>query len=599
MKNFNESSSDDTNQKIVDGIYQIALEPDVIEDFIDFWAEGEISKTHGTDAKGDGASFDRHFKSHLERAEAFLSRETTSSLDFEQFLRPYENLAAFLIDSALNVITANDGATSTFGVQAGKPLLDPSDSGSLNSELAEAANLVLFDEKRSEHLVKVDAGPKQGAILFRVNRISDAGINGPVALIVSTQFHWAEPTNALLSGSFNLTTAEQNVTRLLAEGKDTQAIADYRDSSIGTVRAQIKSIIRKLNLRSQSDVVRFAMTLASFRRTDADDTRQPVTVPTQLSGVDMEAEAWKPFKSFNLPDGRTLTYHDMGLPTGNPVLISHMGSCMLRWTPDMLRMAFRKNLRVICPIRAGYGNSDHHSDAQTNDRNVLEATSADVTHLLDHLGITRLPYAVMGTDFPLAAHMVASRPDRISALIGIGGRPCLPGGMEIEGAGRWQKFFVWTAKHNPKLTQYSANAVMAMSRRIGAEAMLQRLCKDSPADLAILNDPQAKKVLEANIGYMSGKTTNAGQAFAKEYIAFQDDWSAHVLATKDIPVEIFIANEDPTVNPAEVSKLQEAYPWMEFEILQDTGLALMYQKPELLIGKMADYALQARQVPPK
>lgn len=67
------------------------------------------------------------------------------------------------------------------------------------------------------------------------------------------------------------------------------------------------------------------------------------------------------------------------------------------------------------------------------------------------------------------------------------------------------------------------------------------------------------------------------------------------MATRDMRVQIFIAQEDPTIDLSSLPQLQEAYPWMEFEVVPDAGLALIFQKPEKLIALMAQAAKRATQ----
>jgi len=202
---------------------------------------------------------------------------------------------------------------------------------------------------------------------------------------------------------------------------------------------------------------------------------------------------------------------------------------------------------------------------------------------------------VQGSDFPFAVDLISKYPDQVSELISIGGRPCLPGGLNVDGEGRWQGFFVSMAQKAPHMVQFASRALMAMSRRIGPEAMLRQLCRDSPSDLALLENEEMKQILVANINLMAAKSTNAAGAFAREYIAFQEDWSDRVLATSNIPVQIFIAEEDPTVDLDSIPRLRRAYPWIEIEVLKNAGLALVYQKPEMLIPLMAQAAKNAVQ----
>lgn len=163
----------------------------------------------------------------------------------------------------------------------------------------------------------------------------------------------------------------------------------------------------------------------------------------------------------------------------------------------------------------------------------------------------------------------------------------------MNGAGRWQMFFVSTARNAPNLVEFASRAVMAMCKRIGPEAMLRHLCKELPSDELLLDNEEMKQVLVANISLMAGQSTNAARAFASEYIAFQKDWSDNVMATRQIPVTLFLAEEDPTIDLAAIPKLQEQYPWIEFEVVRNAGLALTFQESKRFIPLMADAAKRA------
>lgn len=565
---------------IVDRIYEIALEPSSLEEFIDLW--------YDTDLAENNADFDKSYKAHLERGESFLQRGETAHPDLTEYLRPYDNLAAFVVIGSLIVQASNSGAQSAFGVSAGDSLDQLGLPAEMRVALIRTTQDVLNKSEHSEKILKAELATKGGAMLFRIVRIAEYLEDGPAALIVSTHFHWREKIGALLGNVFQLTGAEQNVVRLLIEGHDTKSIAATRTTSQGTVRGQIKSITGKMNLRSQKDIVRLVMALGEFPKVTTGEESVELATPG-LPKNWLETEVWKPFKSISGPDGRVLMYHDMGPPSGDPILFSHMGSCMVRWSRSMIHLAFECNLRIICPIRAGYGRSDNLDP----NADPFEAVCDDSVFLLESLNIRRIPYVVQGSDFPFAADLIAKHPDIVPELIGIGARPCLPGGLNMDGAGRWQKFFVSAARNSPHLVRFASKAVMAMCKRIGPEAMLRQLCKDSPSDLALLETEEMKQVLVANISLMAGKSTNAARAFAMEYIAFQQDWSDRIVATRHIPVKIFLAQEDPTIDLSSIPKLQEAYPWMKFEVVRKAGLALIYQKPEKLIPLMAEAAKRA------
>ncbi len=574
---------------IVDRIYQIALEPSSIDDFIDFWHDTDLVTQNADAVNGHSEEFDKFYKAHLERAQTILQRSEVVRPDLMEHLQPYDNLAAFVVSGSLRIEASNQGAQSAFGAMTGGNLDQLDFPAELRTALIQTTRDVLHRSQLSEKLLKVELATKDGAMLFRIVRIANGVGDGPGALIVSTHFHWRDTISSLLSSVFQLTEAEQSIVRLLVEGKNTNSIVTERGTSEGTVRGQIKSIIGKMNLRSQTDIVRLVMTLGEFPKGTNGEVYTAKPATSGLSNNWLEIEVWKPFKTISVPDGRTLTYHDMGPPAGNPVLISHMGSCMVRWSRSMIRIAFERNLRVICPIRAGYG----HTENIDKNADPFDATRNDTVLLLKSLRIPRLPYVVQGSDLPFAADLIAKRPETVSELIGIGGQLRLPGGMNVDGSGRWQRFFLSAARNSPHLLQFASKAVMAMCKQIGPEAMLRQLCKDSPSDLALLETEEMKQILVANISLMAGKSTNAARAFAMEYMAFQEDRSDRMMGTRHIPVQIFLAEEDPTIDLSAIPKFQEAYPWIEFEVVRKAGLALMYQKPEKLIPIMAEAAKRA------
>lgn len=578
---------------IVDRIYQIALEPSSLEEFIDYWHESELaSRFHSIEDENPG-DFDNSYKIHLDRAQSILQHSETSRSDLTAYLQPYDNLAAFIVSNTLHVEVSNQGAFSAFGVKPGVRLDALSVPLEMRNALLKTTQEVLRKSKITEKLIKAEMASKCGTVLFRVMRIANSTQGEQAALVVSSHFYWRDSIAALLGHVFHLTDAEQDVVRLLVEGKNTKSIATTRNTSEGTARGQIKSIISKMNLSSQTDIVRLVMTLGEFPKSaDSDNNTVELAVP-ELSNNWLETEVWKPFKSITVDDDRTLTYHDMGPANGNPILFSHLGSCMVRWPRSMIRLAFEHNLRVICPIRAGYGQSD----SLKLSANIFETMRTDTVSLITSLGIKKLPYAIQGSDFPFAVDLISKQPEMVSELISVGGRPCLPGGSSVDGEGRWQRFFVSMAQKAPHMVQFASKALMAMSRRIGPEAMLRQLCKDSPADLALLNIEEMKQILVANINLMASESTNAAGAFAMEYIAFQEDWSDRVMTTQTMPVQIFLADEDPTVDLTAIPKLQEAYPWINIEVVQNAGLALIYQQFDVLIPLMADAAKSATESP--
>jgi DNA-binding CsgD family transcriptional regulator/pimeloyl-ACP methyl ester carboxylesterase len=411
-----------------------------------------------------------------------------------------------------------------------------------------------------------------------------------LALVVTTYYHWNDILGQVLCEVFGLTSAEQAVVRSMVEGRSAKEIATARGTSEGTVRGQIKSILAKMNARSQSEIIRLVLSLRDVSSHEQGTPTLRMASRSQVTADWLNAEVWKPFKTLTLPDGRRMDYHDMGPASGAPLLYTHMGYCQARWHAPMLKRAFQQGLRVICPIRAGYG----HSDNISLKADILQSTNDDTLFLLDHLEIARLPYATQGNDLIFAAAFAARHPGKVTEIIGLSARPYLHGDLHYSGMGKWHRFFLSTAKHSPHLLHFTVKSAIAVARRHGVERMFRNMQAGSAADMALSHDADLLPVMKANGELVASKTTNAAQAYAMEIRATEAPWDHLVHATKTIRTWFVIGAEDPATDIATIAAYREAYPWIEIEVVQNAGQMLIFQHYDTLLPRLADAARRAR-----
>lgn len=576
---------------IVDQLYDIALDPNSLHLFIDAWNGAGLDAQAARKAIETIDDFDAAYHAHLKRAQTFLDRGDGDDAgpDLAALLAPFEDLAAFIVDRNSQVVASNMGAQHALSMADGIELADIDLAPDMKVALDGVLSQIFSGGDQPDRLLHVPG--KKGAALFQIRPLANIATTRPqYALVVTTLYHWQAALGQTLEEVFKLTSAEQGVVKSLVEGMDAKSISAERGTSEGTVRGQIKSILSKMNARSQSEVIRLVLSLRDVSQ-GTPGTAVPQNEPAQSLSYDWtHDEVWKPFKSIVLPDGRKMDYHDMGPKNGAPILFTHMGYCAVRWHGPMIKLAFQYGLRVIVPIRAGYGHSENiHPRAD-----VLASTREDTSALLDYLEIEKLPYVSQGNDLIFSVDYASRFSQRITELIGICARPPLLGDKHYAGMSKWHRFFLSTAKHAPHLLNFTTRAAVAMAKRMGPIEFFRQANQSSPADLALLQDPELLPVLVANGALVVSKTTNMSRAYVMETLACEIDWTNLVVAAGNTPTWFVNGGEDPAMDIATISEYREAFPWIDIEVIPNAGQMLIYQHFDKVIPRLAAAAKRAQ-----
>lgn len=592
-----ETAKPAVKDQIVDSLYDIALDPNELQRFIQEWTDAGLDAENVRRTINKIEAFDTDFQSHLDRADMFLSRHGSEDQEalLREILEPFDASAAMILNAQLNVVAVNAGAANAYALAEGNDLSDLQLYDAEKEELIRVLTHLARNPQAPARLLNFESMTTGRPVIFHVKRLGGLG-KGDVAnteglvLVVTTEFYWAPELNQTLEEVFTLSSAERSVVQALVEGKDAKAIADLRGTSVDTVRTQIRAILGKTKSRSQSELIRLVLSLRDVIGSKADASRSQTGGNLRLSTDWLDAEVWKPLETMTLADGRQMQYHVQGPADGAPILFSHMGYGQLRWPKPILKLAYRHGLRAISPVRPGYGQSDNVD--RTAD--LLPILRSDTCQLLDHLGIARLPYLTQGNDLIFAADFAAENPERVSEIIGLGARAFLPGDGHYAGMGRWHRFFLSTAQHAPHLLFFTARAAFSLARKIGGEQMFRNMNMQSPADMRLLDDPDFAPVLVESAKLTVGEKTNAAQAYAMELLLTESDWSARMFAAQRTPTWFVNGTEDPMFDMATISAYREVYPWVEIETVERAGQLLFFQHYQALIPRIAKAARAAQ-----
>ncbi len=577
----NETSAPDADA-VIDRLYEVAIDPSRLETLLDHWDAMMWPRRR----RGQGVrdtDFKR-FDGHVERAHQVLDRAATASPEGpEAALARIDRAAAFAIDLALTVTHANTAAASALGIRPGTRVAKLPLADGEAVQLAKLVERMLSGPGAGPVVLRSRAAGTDRIVILNLRLFQPEGA-APFVIAVTSELGWPPGFSELLRDAFGLTPAETRVIRGLAEGRSLQEIADSRGRSLETVRAQLKAIMSKTETRSQSELVRLVLSTMDMAQDDDSEPSQPTD-----RSVGYDTLIPRDFRSMKLSDGRRLDYLVLGDPKGRPCLFFPQNFGLVRWPASAEAEATRRRLRIIVPVRPGFGKSSPIPE----DRDYGPTLSADLAQLLDHLDVSRVPMLTLGDDSYLAFAFNAANPGRATALIACGGVLPLSRPEQYDRMEKWHRFILAGARYTPHLLPFMVKAGAAMARRLGKRSFVQAVYGKSAADTATFEIPEVFEAMTCGSEVTISDEHSAHDAFARELILHEtSDWRPALAALRGLPVHFINGMQDPQVPPETLQEYRKDYPWIQFHIHPDAGQLLFFLKWRSVLPLLERYVDQ-------
>jgi pimeloyl-ACP methyl ester carboxylesterase/DNA-binding CsgD family transcriptional regulator len=361
--------------------------------------------------------------------------------------------------------------------------------------------------------------------------------------------------------AFALTSAEVEIVRGIALGLPVKEIAEARGRSPETVRTQLRSILAKTETHSQSELVRVVLGLMDVVQVAPVEMEQPASA--NLSAL--------PLRSLRLPDGRRLDWVEFGDPKGAPLLYMHLDLGLSRWPAPAERAARQRRIRVIVPHRAGFGRSDlHPKGVDYND-----AVARDYLAVLDHLGLNRMAVLCQGADLRFACALSLVRPGLVTGILGCAAQLPLRHAAQYDRMDKWQRFILANARYAPKVLPFLVQAGYSLARRLGKEKFFTLVNGGSAADMKAFARPEIREAVLLGSEISLGAKISAHQAFTRECLSSEKDWSHLVQAVK-VPVVLLQGDQDPQTPVQTVRELMVDFPHLDISFVPETGQLLFF-----------------------
>ena len=560
---------------IIGRLYDVALDPVRLEDLVDA-LEGGFGRLRAGLAEGRTID-DAEIEAHLDRASRVLERQQEAlEHRHRSLLADVRRSAAFVAEGSGAIVAWNAAAGARYALDH-RPMLS-----ALPFEVEDRATLRTMIQRvasgQRERMVTLRLRPPDAAapVILRISRVED---DRPMALVLSTDVAWPPGFDTVLRDAFGLTAAEAAVVRALTLGQPLREIAASRRRSMETVRTQIRSILAKTETRAQSDLIRLIMSLM--------DVALREVGPEHAATVAEPAPERAPGEPHSLRtrDGRRLDWLEFGAPAGRPVLYMHLDYGLVHWPAPAERAARAAGLRVVVPIRAGYGDSAPHPAG--TDRTL--ACAEDYAAVLDRLGLGGAMVIALGADLRFAAKLARLRPDLVAGIIGCAAQLPLQTARQYERMDKWQRLVLANARYAPKVLPFVVKAGVALARRVGKEKFFAQVNAVSPGDLAAFARPEVREAMLSGSDVLLGPRHSAHLAFAAEAISSERDWS-DLLEACPVPIRLFQGDEDPQMPVQTLKELLPRFPRIRCEIRPRIGQLVFFRDWPLVLAALEEEA---------
>ena len=594
-----ESSVDD----VLAVVYDVALNPNRFEELSAAW-ETELWPHIQQGANSD---LESRVLSHFTRAEEILDRLGSNARDANMseiagLIDDVSSTAALVIDRDLLIAAINPLGSQLLRTKVGTqishlPILSDDIAALLEhvqkmfKSSQETASIIRSRRQQSEHL-----------IVFQLRTLCTQSGDRYVIAITS-DIHWPQTYEDTLLKAFSLSSAESDIVRMIVDCKSVNDIALVRGRSVGTVRNQVKSILAKTGSRSQTELVRIVMSVmeiaTSFDQPYAgEQQRRPSAIINSCNGLPVADQHFVIGQ-----DGRRLEYLILGDPDGAPVFYLQTELGLSRLPAFIEEEARRRNLRIISPIRAGFGQSD----PVPKGKKFVSQVADDLLTVMDHEGISSIPVISMAADNAFPAQMHILRPWSVSVIVATSG--CFPFVNDQQAARqqRTHRLMHSTARYFPKLLPFVAKASFMAIRKLGKKRFVEKLFADSPADLAVFQNPEVEAAVLEGSDVGLSDTHSAHEAFILQCLSYHDPDQLLLLPAieNQVPYHSMNGLKDPSMHADTVSENQSRYPWINFHIYPDAGQWLLFQYPDDVFDLVERYvsrqtfAVRPSQQPPK
>ena len=555
---------------VIESLYAAALSADHHDAFQDQWSAYLADLPARPDGLADPVL------QHVEKALTIIDRlqfANAGSLD-PQSLVDQEPTPTGIIDGSGTLLARNAALKTVLPRQAHSIwdlISDSKDQAELRSALRSVHQIA---DARTQFL-SFQMHAEDGLTLASVRRLPTQGTSEKETARFKFQIGhpvWSPAASDFLTETFSITPAERAVLQGMVKGDSFQKIAEGADRSADTIKAQSKSIYRKLGVSGREAAVRLILQL------------HLIMGPKPARTVIADSE-----NILELTSGRKIGYWVRGDMQGKPFLFLHGMSLGHNMTAEFVQGLKKLGLKAICVDRPGYRTSDPPRDW----RHSVEEWANLFPELMDRLGLDRTSIVTHTTGVMYACAAAAMHPARVSGICALAGGVPITEARMLEEYPSQLRLIARTARFSPTALRFLVTSGTAFFyRKNGAEKTIRRTYSQSPADKAALDHPDIYALVEQGMTLI-GQQGRGYDGFVGDGLKVFGDWSDYP-AKLQCSLTYVIGDEDPICPLDWARAFAQKHPHITVEAIAGAGQLLHHTHPDITLQHIARLCQKAR-----
>lgn len=452
-----------------------------------------------------------------------------------------------MIDPMGLVVSQNAAAAKALGLSIGASIAEA-------ALTPQALPAFLDTLGRGKGPAPLAVAARAGHSLFLLGSQHEAG--GPISLAEVRRGIGRHVLNQL-ADAVSLIPSETEVLAGLMDGKSIDQVAAALSRKEGTARQQVKSIMAKMGVNSQTQLISTAYALSlMFERTQSPARG---VAGTDGTSVDMPGATL-----FDSRHGQ-LGLHRFGATDGVPVLLFHGAIFGIAGHAEFRRAAEMIGLCIIAPERPGFGHTQLPEEADP-----VELACAQALDVLDALGKPRVVLLAHDIGTRFAARLARLAPDRVAAVVAASTTPPMQTWAQTAGMPTRHRVNAWAAQKLPGLMDKIVGLGLSQIARQGVDVLPKLVFDGCDFDQDILRRPDCQAALQEGF-HLAWSQQGAG--FRSDMRLTNEDWRQEALQVS-VPFHCLHGTQNLTVSGQAVMELAAEMPHGRFRAIEDGGHSL-------------------------